>query len=178
MLGTVLGTGDTALKNIKRGPCPPGTCRSPGVVLAPGQCSVSSEIFFWISQIFFLCIAQIFPLEGQVATSVAILTEERLFSPVLQSARLSHWPGLDRVHISELDWPSLSYWEATIVCASFQCKEDKAGTEIQCRAYLPILRFMTLSAGEGGAFYNSHWDTQWSWPCAHLGAKVSWVYPT
>lgn len=43
------------------------------------------------------------------------------------------------MHISELDWPDLSNWEATIVCTSFQCKEDKAGTEIQCRAYLPIL---------------------------------------
>lgn len=49
--GTILGTENRALKNIKQGPCPPETYKSLGAALIPEPMlnSMSSKIIFSIS---------------------------------------------------------------------------------------------------------------------------------
>lgn len=59
MPDTIPGTEDTALKNIKQGPCSPGTCKGLGAALCALALSamlnsMSSEVVFCIFQIFFL----------------------------------------------------------------------------------------------------------------------------
>lgn len=161
MPDTVLGKGDTALKNIKQGPCFPGTYKSLGVALAPGiVISVIRKFFLHLSDFFLLCRLNLeqgwaLPAWSFVATSVATLIGRESHFPSHCSTMLDclidvAWARC--ISLNLIRQISVISEAATSVCAGYSLQREQAGAEVQCRVHHVFASCRTISAGEGAFF--------------------------